>query len=308
MSGVNCTRRKSTPSARAVAFASSVFATPGAPSSRTWPPTTAATSSCSTTCVLADDDLAHLARRGGRAARSLALLPLAVSRDLRSRVGERERGCVVDGRAEQRVDVPLEAELPPGHAQRVVLVGDAADGRERRRVARRSGSSACVRSRASATLRPIDSTYSRRGGGRGRLGSSGGPSRRKRAATSVAAARTSRSERDPEPSGDRGPTARRREAVDPLREDDARAPAGEPHAEGRVVVVGEPVVRERADGREQLCLAAADTVLDEEKAPVARRRAHARARLRSTSPALRSRRGARPRTASRPQAAALVRD
>ena len=35
MSGVNWMRRKSSPSARAVAFASSVFATPGGPSSST---------------------------------------------------------------------------------------------------------------------------------------------------------------------------------------------------------------------------------------------------------------------------------
>ena len=49
MSGVNCTRRKSTPIARANAFASSVLATPGTPSSSTCPPTAVPASSTSTT-------------------------------------------------------------------------------------------------------------------------------------------------------------------------------------------------------------------------------------------------------------------
>ena len=44
MSGVNCRRRKSIPSARAVALASSVLAMPGTPSSRTWPPSASAAS------------------------------------------------------------------------------------------------------------------------------------------------------------------------------------------------------------------------------------------------------------------------
>ena len=55
VSGVNCTRLNDTPITRAVALASSVFALPGGPSSRTWPPAIAATrrssiaSSCPTT-------------------------------------------------------------------------------------------------------------------------------------------------------------------------------------------------------------------------------------------------------------------
>ena len=49
MSGVNCTRRNSTPIARAYAFASSVLATPGTPSSSTCPPTAVPASRTSTT-------------------------------------------------------------------------------------------------------------------------------------------------------------------------------------------------------------------------------------------------------------------
>jgi hypothetical protein len=49
MSGVNCTRRNSQPIARANAFASSVLATPGTPSSSTWPPVAVPASSTSTT-------------------------------------------------------------------------------------------------------------------------------------------------------------------------------------------------------------------------------------------------------------------
>ena len=45
MSGVNWMRRNSSPSARASAAASSVFATPGTPSSSTWPPSETAASS-----------------------------------------------------------------------------------------------------------------------------------------------------------------------------------------------------------------------------------------------------------------------
>ena len=43
VSGVNWTRLKETPRTRAIPLAMSVFATPGGPSSRTWPPATAAT-------------------------------------------------------------------------------------------------------------------------------------------------------------------------------------------------------------------------------------------------------------------------
>ena len=70
MSGVNCTRRKSTPIARAYALASSVLATPGTPSSSTWPPTVVAASSTSTTWSWPTTTLRDLARRPGRVARS----------------------------------------------------------------------------------------------------------------------------------------------------------------------------------------------------------------------------------------------
>ena len=48
VSGVNWIRLNCTPSTRATPAAISVFATPGGPSSRTWPPATAATSKRST--------------------------------------------------------------------------------------------------------------------------------------------------------------------------------------------------------------------------------------------------------------------
>jgi hypothetical protein len=57
MSGVNWIRRKSSPSARDSAEASSVLATPGGPSSSTWPPSETAASavavmfSCPTTTL-----------------------------------------------------------------------------------------------------------------------------------------------------------------------------------------------------------------------------------------------------------------
>ena len=60
MSGVNCARRNSSPSARATAFATSVFATPGTPSSRTWPPTSSAAEDPLDRPLLADGDLGHL--------------------------------------------------------------------------------------------------------------------------------------------------------------------------------------------------------------------------------------------------------
>src|SRR5437660_354717 len=69
-SGVNCTRLKSRSSAAAVAFTSNVLATPGTPSSNTWPRTRSATinpvitASCPTTALATSSRTARTAARG----------------------------------------------------------------------------------------------------------------------------------------------------------------------------------------------------------------------------------------------------
>ncbi len=59
-SGVNCTRRASSPHARPMAEASSVLATPGGPSRRRWPPTASAADHRVDHLALTDHHLGHL--------------------------------------------------------------------------------------------------------------------------------------------------------------------------------------------------------------------------------------------------------
>ena len=68
-SGVNCTRLKSRSSAAATAFTSSVLATPGTPSSSTWPSDEQRGDEARQRAVLTDDDLRR-PRRAPRAPRS----------------------------------------------------------------------------------------------------------------------------------------------------------------------------------------------------------------------------------------------
>ena len=74
MSGVNWTRRNSNPIARAVAFASSVFATPGTPSRRTCPPTARRRRDSRRRRSMPDDGLARPRSRSRPEAPSSSLL------------------------------------------------------------------------------------------------------------------------------------------------------------------------------------------------------------------------------------------
>ena len=117
MSGVNCTRRKSTPIARANAFASSVLATPGTPSSSTCPPTVIAASSTSTTSSCPTTTL-----RTSRTTRSRSSFTSLSHRRCDSRDDEpaqRERRLVVGRRDARSQRAPLRcsrARSRPGRA------------------------------------------------------------------------------------------------------------------------------------------------------------------------------------------------
>ena len=100
MSGVNCTRRNSTPIARANALATNVLATPGTPSSSRWPPTVTDASMHLDHAVLADDDLANLPHHA--IAQLVHVVLPSCCDNCETSATERERGVVVGGRVPDR--------------------------------------------------------------------------------------------------------------------------------------------------------------------------------------------------------------
>ena len=101
---MNWTRRKSRPSARAVAFATSVLATPGTPSSSTWPPTSTAATQALDDLVLADDDLPDLRDQAISQAPHSSLLTSVLPAWTSARPAV-EHGIAAAGPAQHRIDL-----------------------------------------------------------------------------------------------------------------------------------------------------------------------------------------------------------
>ena len=169
MSGVNCTRRKSTPIARANALASSVLATPGTPFEQHVAADGGAREQHLDDVVLTDDHLAHLAHD---AIPELVhcILPLRPPTRAIARPNARTLASSETGASSAAISSSVQPNDARRVRDRVVVGGRAEPGARamRARVHRCAAASAPARSCVRSRLTDSACTYSARAGGRSR--------------------------------------------------------------------------------------------------------------------------------------------